>query len=234
MPEESDRVAKFTRWVAIFTGLLAFVALLQLCSMNSADEANRNTQRAFVYPKTPSLSAVINELGQPTNPPYHMRVFWENAGSTPTRDLQIYEDYRFVPISHDQYTYPTFDAAKSKKTFIPPKALVDVPVTTFTADQLINVKGGNKYLYIFSLAKYRDIFPGHPVHITHACWKMDVNTFEAINLAQPMTNLVQPRAGQTETKNLVVNECLQDNCTDYECERSPRSGRRIRPRAGSR
>jgi hypothetical protein len=201
---QSDPVAKFTAWVAAFTLALVVVAVLQFCSMNSADQANRDVQRAFVYPKTVELSTP--EFKTTENVVWRFTVIWENSGNTPTRDLHIYSEYDGLSKAQQHPSFPDFSDMRSSPTFLAPKATTRTQPLPIDAAKLLDIQQGKLHLYIFALATYRDIFAGSPPRVTRGCWE----------LSDIPVDVTKPRPNARVAA--LMTQCPVHNCTDDECK----------------
>jgi hypothetical protein len=105
---------------------------------------------------------------------WRFRPVWKNSGDTPTRNLRFRTncELRNTPMTVD-YSFSTNDAPGTG--LIGPKSsalggLSPYPEAPISAQDLVDVQAGRKYLYLWGWARYYDVFPDTPEHITHFCW----------------------------------------------------------------
>jgi hypothetical protein len=91
---------------------------------------------------------------------------------------------------------------------IAPKGVVESEARDFLGDDLVAVKEGKKHLYVWGIAKYRDVFPGTVGHVTKFC-------VVATNLAG---NPLEPWDGKTNPFDIAFATFYRHNCADEDCE----------------
>jgi hypothetical protein len=100
---------------------------------------------------------------------WRIRPRWINSGNTPTRRLRVYvhyeprddelpKDYKFVP-----------GKVEFVPTTIAPKGELESGHRDITGADLVAISRGEKHLYVWGTASYRDVFPGTSEHITKFC-----------------------------------------------------------------
>jgi hypothetical protein len=147
---------------------------------------------------------------------WRFRPSWNNSGDTPTRELSfntecVLLDKTDLPkdFNFDQDTQPP------GKGLIPPKSTLSgsqapkVPLSAITPQDLADMQGGRKHLFFWGWARYRDIFPNTPQHITRFCWMITV-------VGDPFN--YDPNSDKPEHR-LVFSYVLYSlgNCADEEC-----------------
>ena len=140
---------------------------------------------------------------------WRIRASWINSGNTPTRGLHIYvhldsrddeipQDYRFVPD-------PT---VKPIPATISPKGIVESGCWDITGMDLVTVSKGNKHLYIWGRAVYRDVFPETKDHVTKFC-------VVATNLTgDPLS----PWHAERNPFDIAFAVYPRHNCADEDCD----------------
>lgn len=95
---------------------------------------------------------------------WRIRPQWINIGNTPTRELRIYTHYELR--DSELPTEYSFNSGEFVPTTIHPKGVIEPRFFNIKGTDLLAVMHGRKYLYIWGIARYRDIFPGTSEHIT--------------------------------------------------------------------
>jgi hypothetical protein len=228
-----DPVAYFTLWLVGFTGVLA-VSTIGLwivtwrasasqardmkasiaAAERSADiarDAMIAGERAFVF--TIGLSPFW-EI-EPTTSLYNWRFRpnWKNSGDTPTSRMTMHSEcvLRIDPLPQGfDFNYSTTDIGTA---LIPPNSETHGgiaprnPAPAITPQDILDIQAGRKFLYYWGWAKYFDVFPGTPQHITRFSWQVfAIGNPLAYNPTIVPQNLVFPTILNTE-----------GNCADDEC-----------------
>jgi len=142
---------------------------------------------------------------------WRIRPRWINSGNTPPRNLRVYvfyelldaplpEAFLFTPIEHPQIL-----------AMLPPKGEVEGQWRDFDGADLVAVKEGKKFLYIWGAARYRDVFPGTPERITRFC------VYAASITGDPLT----PWHEKTNIMHIAFSNYARHNCADEECSENP-------------
>jgi hypothetical protein len=175
-----DSVSFFTFVLAIFTGILAVVSILQGVFLYRADGFNRDSltsvQRAFLFIKTIETH-VVNEF-------IIIMPLWENSGATPAEEQRMCTSCCwFLPdqIPQDFYVFDFVDGklvpsdrARADIAFIGPRttqyaAHLPVPLAVLEETRL-----GHMRLFVWGWTEYKDTFPKTPTHRTEFCSEMIV------------------------------------------------------------
>ena len=225
--EDTDKeIAEFTHqlvWVGIAQAVILATQVIALAiqagflwgafkegkiATGIARDAMIAGERAFAFATSISPFWEKDTSGQ-----YHWRFRpqWENSGDTPTRNMIMHTEYdlRSTSLAMDfDFNYPTNEVGTA---LIAPKQIAmggivpRVPSPAISPQDLIDIQAGRKILYFWGLAKYYDVFPGTPQHITRFCWSI-----------LPVGNPLDPGEG---TKDLRFTYLLhaKGNCADDEC-----------------
>jgi hypothetical protein len=138
---------------------------------------------------------------------WRIRPRWINGGNTPPHGLRIYThyelldaqlpaDYSFTPQEHPEVP-----------AMLPPKGDIFGSWRDFTGADLVAVKEGRKFLYIWGTARYYDVFPGTPRRVTKFC-----NT-AALVTGDPTL----PWEEKTNNMDLGFITYGPHNCADEDC-----------------
>jgi hypothetical protein len=141
---------------------------------------------------------------------WRLRPIWINSGNTPTRGLFVYahyelldeplpSDYEFIPAQHDPILSTIYPDGKLES------AARDIDGT-----DLVEVKEGRKYLYVWGVAKYRDVFAGTPERVTKFC-------VMATNIAG---NPTLPWDDKANIFEIAFTTFGRHNCSDEDCDQS--------------
>jgi hypothetical protein len=138
-------------------------------SANIAETAMTSSERAFVYLDT---FRWVSHLGLSNNR-YSWTIvpIWINTGNTPTRQLNIdvCYDLRETPLP-DDFSFPDHRAEQTILVMIRPRGGTagSIPYEILGED-LIAVRDGKKYFYVWGSAEYYDVFENTEKHITRFC-----------------------------------------------------------------
>jgi hypothetical protein len=101
---------------------------------------------------------------------WRIRPRWVNSGNTPTRRLDVRIQYELLDKAIDD-KYPFFIDPKTVPipATIPPKGEIESNHFDISGTDLIAVRDGKKYFYVWGVARYRDVFPSTSEHVTKFC-----------------------------------------------------------------
>jgi hypothetical protein len=176
-----------------------------------AKNANQTTkaalidvQRAFVFLGTVTATAVGNNQADFYFP-------MENSGTTPTKDMRMHVNYQSMkdPLP-DNFEFPDLWIAGMPKvnrhTMIGPKGNTGQhlgPISNVLVQAAIHRQ---IHLYFWGWARYRDVFPDTPLHVTKFCAELvPVGQGEEITPS-------------TTTLRFSLDMCERNNCYDEECK----------------
>src|SRR5438128_4030899 len=118
-----------------------------------------------------------------------------NNVSTPIRNLTMHVEVEVRnTLLPEGYAF-TYDRTQIGSGIIPPKAEMLGGIapqgTVITAQDILDAQAGRRFIYFWGWAKYFDVFPGTPEHMTHFCWLIvvtgDPTTFVPNTPGQPPT-----------------------------------------------
>ena len=109
---------------------------------------------------------------------YYFQAQWWNDGATPTRELRTYVRFELrdtpLPAGYAFEVTPEHIAT----AFLPPRNFIlspVLPIGGIQPEDLAAVHAGNKFAYLWGVARYKDAFPDTPEHITKFCLAIVVN-----------------------------------------------------------
>ncbi len=221
-----DAIAQYTLLLSVFTGLLAFFALIQIyflienqrTSTEAANAAKKSAQiaeraliagqRAFVSVAYRPSANLGDKDGKITN--WTFTPIWSNAGDTPTRnmtnhitrmlfDKEIPPDWDF-PNGWDAATPK--DKRKNIILGIGPKGWIEGQSVSVTVAEMADVISGKKFMYLWGWAIYDDVFPNTARHVTRFAVRIlaggDPHNKDRISFSYPILE--------------------KYNCSDEECD----------------
>jgi hypothetical protein len=100
---------------------------------------------------------------------WRIRPLWINAGNTPARKMRVYVHYELL----DHVLPPDYpfrpDEVPIHEGMIAAKGLIESSPRDIFGHELRDVIDGKKFLYIWGVIRYSDVFPGTPERITKFC-----------------------------------------------------------------
>jgi hypothetical protein len=144
---------------------------------------------------------------------WRLRPRWRNTGGTSSRNLTTHVECEIrntmLPSGYS-FSYRDDDIGTG---IIPPKAELMGGVApqggAITAQDISDSQLGKKFIYLWGIAKYYDVFPDTPERIFHFCWLIvavgDPFTFKPNTVGEPPTlgamtfSLIQHKEGNYET-----------------------------------
>jgi hypothetical protein len=165
-------------YIALFSALLVVVTIgliyVGIRQAKLTKEALIADKRAFVFAKGVSGFWERDSSNGQFN--WRFRPLWENSGETPTknmtmhttcvlRDTQLQLEFNF---SHATTDIGTALLAPKTSNFggIGPQA----PGPAISPQDILDVQNGRKFLYLWGWARYNDVFPNTPQHVTRFAW----------------------------------------------------------------
>jgi hypothetical protein len=152
----------------------------------------------------------ISHFNSGTNK-YFWRIhpIWINSGNTPPRNLFLFVQYEYgnTPLPKDFGFDVPVDVERTPST-IAPKGTIESSYYDITGDDLIGVRDGEMFLYVWGIARYRDVFPETASRITKFCHFVRTVTGDPLKGWHAETNPVE----------IVFGHYHQNNCTDEDCE----------------
>jgi hypothetical protein len=138
---------------------------------------------------------------------WRIRPIWINGGNTPPRNLHIhtYHEIFDAPLPPD-YPFTPVEAPDTP-ALLPPKGTLEGAWRDVWGSELVAVKQGIKYYYIWGTARYRDVFPDTPERVTKFC------VFAGNIMGDP----VMPWNEQTNKMDIAFGSYNRHNCADEDC-----------------
>ena len=216
--EFNGDLAYYTKILAIVAGLQFLALIGQIVFMRLAFKEGRRAadvardamiagERAFIF--------AVSVTGQWTRTnktgPYfwYLCPIWQNSGSTPTRNMTMRTTcvLKTEPLPKGfNFDDPT---AVTGTALIPPKITVfggRAPDPPLSPQDILEVIAGKKILYLWGWARYHDVFPDTPQHITRFCW--------TIYPQGDPTTFTEERPDSLKWLSILHSE---GNCADEEC-----------------
>ena len=131
---------------------------------------------------------------------------WLNAGNTPARNLRIAIAFeiRDEPYGED-FAFPLDLGSAPPETLAPKSELFTGPFDISAADLLL-VKGGQRNVYVWGLAEYRDVYPGTPLRITKMCVKAVLITGDPMQAWNDQSNPLDIRWAHVARQNYMDDD----------------------------
>jgi hypothetical protein len=197
--------------IAMFTIVLVLVTNRQARLTKEALIADK---RSFVFAES---IQPIWELDKPSGQYYwRFRPFWRNSGDTPTKRLTLYVDCELrnsllpVGFNFNQTRIPPGTGMLGPKAGNLGGLAPHMPGVAITPQDILDIQNGRKFLYLWGWARYFDVFPETPQHITRFCWQMlsvgDPAAYTPHQIPSLPGSLIFPYVYHTE-----------GNCADEEC-----------------
>jgi hypothetical protein len=197
--------------IAMFTVVLTSVTDRQARLTKEALIADK---RAFVFSLGPSqFWNVTKESGEYE---WHFRAQWQNSGDTPTKNMTMFAECEVrtsVPPPGFDFDHPTVQPGTA---FIAPKSslgggLVPTPGrAAVSAQDILDAQANRKFIYMWGWAKYNDVFPGTPNHVTRFCWLLTP-------IGDPKAFSPSAKPGEAGSLSFPNVYHTEGNCADDEC-----------------
>jgi hypothetical protein len=140
---------------------------------------------------------------------WRIRPIWINSGNTPTRRLRLYAHYELrndeLPADYNFVPDPTIATPPAT---IAPKGIVESGSHDYDGSDLVAISEKKKFFYIWGVARYRDVFPGTPEHVTKFCVQASIVT----------GNPLEPWNEKENQVDMGFLHYSRHNCTDEDCE----------------
>ena len=200
-------LALFTCFLFIFTGSLWWVTYrLSRDARNTSSEQQKAliaVQRAFVFP----LQVQMMNDGQVVAGAlmWTIRVWWENSGSTPAKNVLLLGSIQFAPSPSWVCQLPILSDCKPSKTYIGPKGKIHGGISISSAHIEASKAGAMSSIFYFGIVRYQDVFGGK--RVTMVCYRINLNRSVDFNS--------QANTGFDVDADFVGEYC----CTDEDCEK---------------
>src|SRR6266478_4462570 len=205
-----------TIFLVIATAVLAIFGFIQSRDMKaSVAAANRSAkasedsliklQRAFV---TFQGLRYLSHVGAEEKIWWSVQFNWFNSGSSPARRERFFASKYFEDVELPENF--KFEAPVDRPTnFIGPNTAMHVGGLSLTADELLAVREGKKFLCFWGRADYRDIFDKSPDHVTKFSIRVRDFRGDPSKYWDEKTNIVEL---------IIDNRPSRHNCADDDCQ----------------
>lgn len=141
---------------------------------------------------------------------WRIRPQWTNSGNTPTRQLTVHIRYQLsdVPLP-DDFDFTIDEGPNTLPAAIGPKGTIESSPFDIDGSDLVSVGQGRKHLYMWGIARYRDVFVDTEWHITKFCVKASNITGDPEKYWDDHDNPV----------GIMFQNYGAYNCADDECSR---------------
>jgi hypothetical protein len=218
------RIAKDgTDWGVVANLILAAVGIggivAAICTLIKLERQTKATEDTAEISRLAMISGnrafIFFDRGSWTSYPlenggvfWRLRSLWSNVGNTPTRGFvhQIQYELRDSALPED-FQFRFAEEAKSPPLVISPKGQIGMPPFDISGEDMAAVAKQEKFLYLWGVAKYRDVFPETAKHITKFCSRIVVMGGEPLRVWHDRDNKVE----------LFFIFHHAHNCTDEDC-----------------
>lgn len=207
---------RLTRWLVIWTAILAIVAAITagvgIVQWKALLQTDRTTREAFTAVQRPFIIATELAAVQDLPAYWSFQIILENTGSTPTKNMTVTSAVSFsVPILPDSPPDPEElkkqpDAAYPTITdhFIGPHGKVAIPAISLVVATLEEMANQRADFFVYGIARYNDDFNDTEERSTKFCF------------------VVRPYKGQNGLRLQNRGPCHHWNCGDEDCRRDRR------------
>ncbi len=142
---------------------------------------------------------------------YTFTPVWVNAGNTPTRGMRNYISIYWIdrPIEPN-WDFPDLAASDSQTESVPlsasPRGQVHGNSCYVPINIIESVITGGRHLYLWGWAKYRDVFPNTPLHVTRFAVQIRVGG-----------NASDPQRISFQYSYLPTYNCADEECAEQDC-----------------
>jgi hypothetical protein len=204
---------------AVSTAVIAIFTIALFWATRKQAQLTRMTliadKRAFVF--CPSFNQDYEpSQAIPGQFNWRFRPEWRNSGDTATNGLTCYSqcDLRNTPLPPGHNFQPNAGPPPATGLIGPKSSLWNAPapfppVPAITPQDIIDVQAGTKYLYLWGVVRYHDVFAGTQQHETRFCFQ--VNPF-----GNPLIYNPQAPAGQPGSLSFNYWLHSEGNSTDVE------------------
>jgi hypothetical protein len=199
--------------------IAAFTCTLWIATSQQAQltrEALVADKRAFVFPTGFRQYWELDQTSGHYN--WRFRPVWRNNGDTPTKRMRLHVacELRNTPLPQNfDFNYVTTNIGTG---LLGPKyenegGLAPMPPhqPAITAQDIIDVQNGRKFLYLMGWTRYFDVFPKTPERITRFCWIVIPN-------GNPLAFIPNSPEGSPHALTFGYLHFPRGNCADEECD----------------
>jgi len=220
----AERVARLTIW-QIFTGAAGIVAVAWSllytrkaveasvraaaaaeASVAVAQETAKRELRAYVYHA--GIKWVSHKSSEDGRLFWRLHPIWSNSGNTPARQVLAYVEYIVQDTELTaEFLFNMPPENDLAPVSIPAKGDITSRFHNVFADELLAIQRGEKHLYVWGVAKYRDVFGGNETYVTRFCVKAGII----------MGNPLVPWNQHDNALSIAFQFHHKNNCQDDDC-----------------
>jgi hypothetical protein len=214
-------------WIGLYTAITGIILFVGIYQAYVAHESLASVQRAFIDLKGFDIESRAHYLivrqnfgNQDNSFSWFIEPIWENSGSTPTRNLRIYNAAPITrniapntPVSDPMIDFKIPKDSDLISTFIPPRGEASASIEYANNDLLRDIQDQKLEAFLWGEATYEDAFQnwltwllGPYQHVTRYCYRI---YGLAGDISDPSASI-----------RLQYRQC-RGNCTDEECSRQP-------------
>ncbi len=180
-----ERIANYTFWLMIFTGVLAVVSSVQIFFLIRADRtaarATKIAEQAMIaahraYILCEGYHPLFEPISGSKDVAWRFRPIWRNNGDLPANTVHYAQcEVRTVGDLPPGYDFP-FSQSDAGTGLINPKAASTggqaprTPGAGVETKDVIDIQAGRKRIFLWGWVRYSDGFPNTPVRTTHFCF----------------------------------------------------------------
>ena len=204
---------RLTRWLVIWTAVLAIVAIITTVvgyiQWRALLKTDSTTREAFTAVQRPFIIATGLAASQDLPGYWTFQTILENTGSTPTKNMTVTSAVSFsVPVLPDSPDDPGELRKQSREAyptvtdyFIGPHGKVAVDAISLINKTLEDMADQRADFFVYGIARYNDQFAETAERLTKFCF------------------VVRPYKGQTGLTLQNRGPCHHWNCGDGDCQR---------------
>jgi hypothetical protein len=171
-----ERLANYTYWLMLFTGVLAVSTIgLWIATWRSGKghlAHSRAVERAHVFIAGPQHEFLLDE--QKSLIGLRLWVTWKNSGTTPASPINALVGATWVP-QVDQFKFGRVEQESIQQPFVlGPNAEIAGSSITISTEHILANLGGKGAQFLWGWARYKDIFPDSKMHVVEFCFRVTI------------------------------------------------------------
>ncbi len=174
-------------WTKGYTALTGIIVILMIAQTYISQQSVVGVQRAFVSLNKLALTRyrkflTVTVNGKDNSIEWIIEPVWENTGSTPTKDLKIFNAAPIeraitpnTPIADIDIDFTVKDEGTRVPVFIAPRQQASTSVDFVSRDFLTSLKKGTAEYFLWGEATYEDVFWHFFIsdaHISRYCYRL--------------------------------------------------------------
>jgi hypothetical protein len=128
---------------------------------------------------------------------------WKNGGVTPAMEVSINTSSIILNEKMDDNFKLHDDFVCSHETIIGQNTIMEGRAIPITSADIIAIRNGEKFFYIWGSAKYKDVFPNTPVRITRFCSTIHSTLGDPTKAYHAESNIVEINIGSHTRNNFM-------------------------------